>query len=86
MSDFPVEALRDARDSLAPAYRRIADELRRVIDEYDLEPGTKLPSETQLVSRFDVARMTARPAFRKAHAEQMAHWAAADARETAAAE
>lgn len=64
MSDFPVEALRDARDSLAPAYRRIADELRRVIDEYDLEPGTRLPSETQLVSRFDVARMTAREALR----------------------
>ena len=26
-----------------------------------------------------VARLTARPAFRKAHADQMAHWAAADA-------
>jgi len=31
-----------------------------------------------------VARLTARPAFRKAHADQMAHWAAADAREAAA--
>ena len=31
-----------------------------------------------------VARMTARPAFRKAHADQMAHWAAADAREAVA--
>jgi glutathione S-transferase len=30
-----------------------------------------------------VARLTARPAFRKAHADQMAHWAAADAREAA---
>ena len=32
-----------------------------------------------------VARLTARPAFRKAHADQMAHWAAADAREAAEA-
>lgn len=30
------------------------------------------------------ARLTARPAFRKAHADQMAHWAAADAREAVA--
>jgi glutathione S-transferase len=31
-----------------------------------------------------VARLTARPTFRKAHADQMAHWAAADARTEAA--
>jgi glutathione S-transferase len=31
-----------------------------------------------------VARLTARPAFRKAHADQMAHWATADRREEVA--
>jgi glutathione S-transferase len=31
-----------------------------------------------------VARLTARPAFRKAHSDQMDHWASADAREEVA--
>jgi glutathione S-transferase len=53
----------------------MADVLRTVEAQGGLEgfPG---------LSRY-VGRLTARPAFRKAHADQMAHWSAADAREAA---
>lgn len=64
MSDFPVGELSGLKGALVPAYRQIANELRRVIEDHKLQPGTKLPSETELVARFDVARMTAREALR----------------------
>lgn len=64
MSEFPVGELHGLRGALVPAYRQIANELRRVIVDHRLEPGTKLPSETELVAKFDVARMTAREALR----------------------
>jgi glutathione S-transferase len=54
----------------------MADVLRTVEAQGGLEGFPAL-------SRY-VARLTARPAFRKAHADQMAHWAAADAREAVA--
>jgi GntR family transcriptional regulator len=44
----------------APRYAEIAEELRREIA--DLQPGARLPSETELCERFDVSRMTARHA------------------------
>jgi DNA-binding GntR family transcriptional regulator len=64
MSEFPVGELHGLKGALVPAYRQIANELRRVIVDNRLEPGTKLPSETELVAKFDVARMTAREALR----------------------
>lgn len=69
MSDFPVGELSGLKGALVPAYRQIANELRRVIIDHQLQPGTKLPSETELVARFDVARMTAREALRVLKAE-----------------
>ena len=55
--------------------QRLGSQLRTVEAQGGLEgfPG---------LSRY-VGRLTARPAFRKAHADQMAHWSAADAREAA---
>ncbi|OJU47782.1 MAG: hypothetical protein BGN98_04760 [Microbacterium sp. 69-7] len=64
MSEFPVGELNGLKGALVPAYRQIANELRRVIVDHRLQPGTKLPSETELVAKFDVARMTAREALR----------------------
>jgi DNA-binding transcriptional regulator YhcF (GntR family) len=64
MSDFPVGELTGLKGAMVPAYRQIANELRRVIVDHQLQPGTKLPSESELVARFDVARMTAREALR----------------------
>ncbi|MBF4463132.1 MULTISPECIES: GntR family transcriptional regulator [unclassified Rathayibacter] len=69
MSKFPIDELRRLKGAIIPAYRQIADELRRVITVRQLEVGTKLPSEAQLVARFGVARMTAREALRVLKAE-----------------
>ena len=51
-----------ARYDLTPAYIQIADELRQEIGL--MGEGERLPSETVLVRRFGVARMTVRQAIR----------------------
>jgi GntR family transcriptional regulator len=43
-----------------PAYQQIADELRRRIQTGALEPGSKLPTEVELMSEYDVSRVVAR--------------------------
>jgi GntR family transcriptional regulator len=44
-------------------YRRIADALRVAIESGDLAPGDKVPSETELMSRYGVAGGTVRQAI-----------------------
>lgn len=44
-------------------YRQIADHLRSAIESRELPPGAKLPSESDLVSQYDVSRVTARRAL-----------------------
>lgn len=51
------------RRSDRPAYRQIADSLRRDITEGELEAGSKLPSERMLIDRFDASRGTVRQAL-----------------------
>src|SRR4051812_40071936 len=46
-----------------PAYKQIADALRSSIEAGTLEPGAKLPSESQLVERFAVSQGTVRQAL-----------------------
>ncbi|WP_441249767.1 GntR family transcriptional regulator [Kitasatospora sp. McL0602] len=46
-----------------PPYRRIADELRRLILDGDLAPGAVVPSENALVEQYQVAAETARRAL-----------------------
>lgn len=43
-----------------PAYQQIADELRRRIHSGALAPASKLPTEVELMSEFDVSRVVAR--------------------------
>lgn len=43
--------------------KRIADELRSEIGRGVLKPGARLPSEAELISRFDVSRVTVRAAL-----------------------
>ncbi len=43
-----------------PAYQQIADELRRRIQTGVLEPGSKLPTEVELMSEYGVSRVVAR--------------------------
>ena len=47
-----------------PASRRIADELRRLIESGELAAGAQLPSERQLAATYGTARNTAREAIR----------------------
>ena len=47
-----------------PVYQQIAAILRGEIERGTYAPGRPIPSETQLVQRFEVARLTARKAVR----------------------
>jgi GntR family transcriptional regulator len=44
-------------------YRQIADHLRAEIERGVREPGSQLPSESQLMAEYDVSRVTARRAL-----------------------
>jgi GntR family transcriptional regulator len=46
-----------------PVYKQIADVLRQQIDDGDLAPGDRLPSETALMQQFGTARATVRNAL-----------------------
>ncbi|MFD9035078.1 GntR family transcriptional regulator [Streptomyces sp. NPDC059567] len=46
-----------------PKYQRIADELRTAIQSGAFAPGDRLPGENDLMTTYDVARMTARQAL-----------------------
>src|SRR5690554_720922 len=46
-----------------PAYRQIADHLRAAITNGELAEGAKLPSETELMEQYGVARGTVRQAI-----------------------
>jgi GntR family transcriptional regulator len=50
--------------SRLPRYQQIAEDLRRQIESGDLAPGAPLPSETALIDRYSVSRITARSAVR----------------------
>jgi GntR family transcriptional regulator len=43
-----------------PKYRQVADALRREIDKGVFPPGSRLPSESELSTRFDASRNTVR--------------------------
>lgn len=55
----------DRRSGTAPRYRRIADDLREMIESGRLGPGDSLPSEAEVSERYGVARGTVRHAFAK---------------------
>lgn len=46
--------------SKQPKYRQVADALRREIDNGTYGPGSRLPSESELSTRFDASRNTVR--------------------------
>lgn len=55
-----------------PAYQQIADELRASIRSGELGDGDRLPSETELIETFGVARMTVRAALQVLQHEGLA--------------
>lgn len=46
-----------------PAYRQIADDVRAQIADGTLKPGEKLPSEPELMTKYDVSRIVVRQAL-----------------------
>ncbi|TDC55592.1 GntR family transcriptional regulator [Actinomadura sp. KC345] len=61
MGDLRLPELDPTSDR--PVFKQIADHLREAIDSRELSPGEKLPSESQLIGHYDVARMTVRHAL-----------------------
>ena len=53
------------------AYEQVADVLRRRVVAGELEPGTRLPTETTLASDFGVSRATVREALRLLAAQSL---------------
>jgi GntR family transcriptional regulator len=55
----------DRIDPIAPLppYRQIADILRRRIESGRYQPDTRIPTESELIEAFEVARTTARRAI-----------------------
>ncbi len=51
------------RNAPAPLYRQLATTLRRQIAAGEARPGDRLPSESQLIARFGVSRITVRQAL-----------------------
>ncbi|MCQ4082237.1 GntR family transcriptional regulator [Streptomyces sp. RB6PN25] len=47
----------------SPMYMQVADKLAQAIKAGDYEPGTTLPSETQMIERYGVSRATIRSAL-----------------------
>ena len=52
-----------------PAFKQIAEALRFAIHEGEIAPGEKVPSESQLMEHFGVARMTVRQALAELRGE-----------------
>lgn len=52
-----------------PPYRQISDMLRAAIESRQLGTGERLPSETELIEHFGVARMTVRQAVQELRGE-----------------
>lgn len=53
----------DTDSGRRPKYQRIADELRTAIQAGAFAPGDRLPGENDLMTTYEVARMTARQAL-----------------------
>jgi GntR family transcriptional regulator len=52
------------RDSAVPPYQQIAADLRARIESGEIQPGAALPSVTQIVGQYGVAKLTAQKALR----------------------
>ena len=55
--------MRDAEPNPTPLYARVETELGANIVDRTFPPGTQLPTEDELIARFDVSRTTVRKAI-----------------------
>jgi len=58
-----VVDIRDGKGRAVPEYRKMADDLRAIIESGRLRPGDAVPSESALANRYGVSRGTARHAL-----------------------
>jgi GntR family transcriptional regulator len=65
----------DRIDPIAPVppYRQLAGILRRRIESGQYPPETRIPTESEIVDEFEVARTTARRAVRALREEGLIH-------------
>lgn len=67
MADIALPGLDPVSDR--PVFKQIADHLRDAMDRGTLPPGSKVPSESQLMTHYRVARMTVRNALQVLQSE-----------------
>lgn len=60
----PFDHVTVDHEGKTPIYLQIAAILRGEIERGEIAPGRPVPSETQLMQRYEVARLTARKAVR----------------------
>lgn len=58
-----LERLVSPEDSHVPLYLQIAEQFRGLIARGELMPGARLPTEEELITRFDLSRITVRKAL-----------------------
>ena len=56
-------------DSMTPMYKQIIDILGRKIEEGELRPGDRIPSEAELMQAYHVSRITVRSAINELEEE-----------------
>jgi len=52
-----------SRESDIPLYKQICDDIIQKINNHELKPGDRIPSETELAAAYRVSRMTVRQAL-----------------------
>ncbi|WP_182875650.1 GntR family transcriptional regulator [Microbispora sp. H10670] len=67
MADIALPGLDATSDR--PVFKQIADHLREAMNRGTLPPGSKVPSESQLMAHYGVARMTIRNALQLLQSE-----------------
>ena len=60
------------RGSAVPPYQQIAADLRARIESGEIQPGSALPSVSQIVGEYGVAKLTAQKALRLLVADGLA--------------
>ena len=58
-------------DSMTPMYKQIIDILSRKMDEGELKPGDRIPSEAELMQTYHVSRITVRSAINELEEDGM---------------
>lgn len=67
----PDGIARFALERIRPAYEQVAAQIRELLIKGDIQPGERLPSESELAALFKVGRTTIREGFRLLASENL---------------